>query len=104
MDRPQFDPVGQAPKRDEAAEACIAVLAKWLIQAKAGQVRFLALVVVSPDGTPSLDFMGATNLIPLGNLALDELKGGLRNYFGKASATQSSIMPATPADIRKLNG
>lgn len=57
-----------------ANENVLRALARVLSEARAGNVEAVAIVAVSPDGTPDVSFGGEAELMPSANIGLDLLK------------------------------
>jgi hypothetical protein len=83
-----------------ANENVIRALARVLAEARAGNVEAVAIVAVSPDGTPDASFGGEAELMPSANIGLDLLKASFIHRVMKLSEkpTTSIVRPATGLD------
>lgn len=82
-----------------ANENVIKALARVMADAKAGNVEAVAIVAVSPDGTPDASFGGEAELMPSANIGLDLLKVSFvtRVMAVKEQPVSKIVRPASTA-------
>jgi hypothetical protein len=78
-----------------ANENVIRALARVIADARAGEIDLVAIVTVTPNGQPMVNFAGDTELLPSANLGLDMLK---QHLIRKVSdVEQQSVTPLVRA-------
>lgn len=83
-----------------ANENVLRALSRVMADARAGNVEAVAIVAVSPDGTPDVSFGGEAELMPSANIGLDLLKASFVTRVMQLSerATTSIVRPVNGLD------